>query len=397
MPRPALPLNPGESLKYVVVLVKENHTFDNLFGAYPGANGSTTAVLSDGGTITRPAITAGLLAENPSHFHDDAVTAYADGGMNGFDLIVQPPPGLGTVDPLLPFAYYPQALVPNYYALAGQYALCDAFFSTIMADSFPAYMSLIAAQSPAYEDPTGVVWRCGAASTVPTYDPATCKTSSAAPCFSIPSIVDNLPANLTWRSYTEQYGTGPLSSPFDAIKGVYTKGTLPNTRLNSALLKDLRAGDLANITYVWGGNASEHPTQDICVGENDTVAIANALMQGPHWNETLLIVTWDDWGGFYDHVAPAVAPCSAGGGPFNLGFRVPTLLVSPYAKKGLVYHTPTEQASVPRLIEDLFGLPRMSSAAGSTARDGTAGDLMGTLDFTQAPAPGLVLQPRTCP
>ena len=381
-------------IRYVVVLVKENHTFDNIFGAYPGANGTLTAQLSDGGTLDRPQIPPGPLVTNPTHLHDDAVTSYADGGMNGFDLAPQP---IGDPDPLMRFRYYPQTAVPNYYALAGQYALCDGFFSTVLADSFPGYLSLIAAQSPAYGNPAGVVWRCGAPTTVPTYDPTTCATSTAEPCFSIPSIVDDLPEGITWRSYTDQYGTGPLASPFDAISGVAAKGTSANTRLNSALMKDLAAGDLANITYVWGGKYSEHPPEDICNGENDTVAIANALMQSPHWNETLLIVTWDDWGGFYDHVAPAAQPCSAGGGPFNLGFRVPTLLISPWAKKGLVYHTPTEQASIPRLIEDLFGLPRLSSAPGSTARDGIAGDLRGAFDFAQAPEPGLILTPRSCP
>ena len=387
-------------IRYVMVLVKENHTFDSLFGAFPGANGMLTATLSDGGTLARPTMPPGPLVGNPAHFHTDALTAYNDGGMNGFDLVAQPlPSDGGAPDPLLPFRYYSKAEIPNYYALASRYALCDAFFTTILSDSFPAYLSLIAAQSPAYDDPPGVVWACDAPAgvTVPTFDPSTCATSSAPPCFSIPSIVDNLPPGVTWRSYTDQYGTGPLASPFDAIAGLHAKGTSANTRLNTALLADLAAGDLANITYVWGGNDSEHPPQDVCPGENDTVAIATALMHGPHWNESALIVTYDDWGGFYDHVAPTVSPCPNGGGPFNTGFRVPTLLISPWARSGLVFHTPTEQASIPRLIEDLFGLPRMSSTPGSTARDGTAGDLLGAFDFGQSPSAGLVLQQRTCP
>jgi len=391
----------GYPIRYVVVLVKENHTFDSLFGAYPGANGAMTATLSDGGTLTRPTMPPGLLPGDLSHFHADALTAYDDGGMNGFDLVVQGPASDGSeIDPLLPFRYYTSAEIPNYYNYAGHYALCDAFFTTVLSDSFPAYMSLIAAQSPAYEDPPGSVWSCYAAEagvTVPTYDPGTCAASSGPPCFSIPTIVDNLPAGVTWRSYTDQYGTGPLSSPFDAIASLNAQGTSANTRLNGALLTDLAAGDLANITYVWGGNDSEHPPQDVCAGENDTVAIATALMQGPHWNESLLIVTYDDWGGFYDHVAPTASPCPNGGGPFSTGFRVPTLLISPWARKGLVYHTPTEQASIPRLIEDLFGLPRMSSLPGSTARDGTAGDLLGAFDFGQTASPGLILKSRTCP
>ncbi len=380
-------------IRYVVVLVKENHTFDSLFGAYPGVDGASAARLSDGGTRPLTPMPQGTLDGNPAHEHPAAVTSYDHGAMDGFDLVPQP------TDPLLPFEQYTKATIPNYYAYADQYVLCDAFFSTTLGGSFPGYLALISAQSPAYENPSGVDWSCADTdqAVAPTYDPSTCAENGARkPCFSIPSIVDHLPDGVTWRSYTDRYvPTVPLASPFDAIQGVHAAGTSGMTKLNSALLGDLKAGDMANITYVWGGNHSEHPPQNICLGENDTVAIANAIMQGPHWNESLLIVTYDDWGGFYDHVAPTVAPCQGDAGPFNAGFRVPTLLISPWTAKGGVYHTPTEQASIPRLIEDLFGLPRMSSES-PTARDGTAGDLLGAFDFHQSPAPGLILQPRSC-
>jgi phospholipase C len=382
-------------IRYVVVLVKENHTFDNLFGAYPGVDGASSAKLSDGGTRPLAPTPPGPLADNPTHDHPAAVTAYDHGAMDGFDLVTQP------VDPLVPFEQYTKTTVPSYYAYADQYVLCDAFFSTTLGGSFPAYLALVSAQSPAYENPgPGVDWSCADTdhALVPVYDPSTCaKNGAKQPCFSIPSIVDHLPDGVTWRTYTDRYvQTGPLTSPFDAIQSVHAAGTGATTRLNSSLIGDLKAGDMANITYVWGGNHSEHPPEDICLGENDTVAIANAIMQGPHWNESLLVVTYDDWGGFYDHVAPTVDPCQGDAGPFTAGFRVPTLLISPWTAKGGVYHTPTEQASIPRLIEDLFGLPRMSSES-LTARDGAAGDLLGAFDFQQTPAPGLILQPRTCP
>jgi phospholipase C len=117
-------------------------------------------------------------------------------------------------------------------------------------------------------------------------------------------------------------------------------------------------------------------------------------MQGPHWNETAVIVTWDDFGGWYDHVKPPVEKC-ANGSFYNVGFRLPALVISPYAKTEVI-HTVTEQASIPKLVEDLFGMPRMADLD-PHARDARAGSMMDAFDFTQAPKPPLVLPLRTCP
>jgi len=108
-----------------------------------------------------------------------------------------------------------------------------------------------------------------------------------------------------------------------------------------------------------------------------------------------ILVTWDDWGGFYDHVAPPVHECK-NSQIFQNAFRLPLIIVSPYAKKGYVLSTPTEQASVPRLIEDLWGMAYMSTRD-PHARDGQAGSLMGAFDFQQTPRPPLMLQTRACP
>jgi phospholipase C len=381
----------GIQLRYVMVLVKENHTFDSMFAAFPGASGALTAPLSDGGTLNRPTMPDGALPYDLDHTHQAAVTAFADGGMNGLDQVFD-----GFANPQLPWAYYSQQQIPNYWAYAQAYVLCDAFFATIMADSFPGYLTLVSGQAPAWGDPTGdtsnLGWSCNSppGTVVNIVDPQTCATSQTFPCFSIPSVVDNLPAGITWRSYTDTFG-GHLDSTFDAIKGLDTTG---HTHANSQLLGDLAAGDIANITYIWGGNASEHPPQDVCAGENDTVNIVNALMSWSHWNETALIVTYDDWGGFYDHVAPQVSRCP-NGQFFQPGFRLPTLILSPWVKHGSVLHTPTEQASIPRLIEDVFALPRMADRD-PNSRDKTAGSLLDAFDFTQTPSPGPALTPRPC-
>jgi phospholipase C len=156
---------------------------------------------------------------------------------------------------------------------------------------------------------------------------------------------------------------------------------------------------MANLTHIdvdsAPNGASEHPPNGPCTGENFSVNIINAIMQGPHWNETAIILTWDDYGGWYDHVAQHVDKCPNGQW-FNPGFRLPAIVISPYAKQAVI-KTVTEQASIPRLIEDLFGTPRLS-ATDPHARDGQAGSMMDAFDFTQAPRPPLVLTPyATCP
>ncbi len=165
------------------------------------------------------------------------------------------------------------------------------------------------------------------------------------------------------------------------------------------LLADLKKGDIPNLLIAnisgYPDGASEHPSADPCEGENLTVNLIDAIMNSSVWGSSAIVVTWDDWGGWYDHVKPATKVCS-NGGAYNPGFRVPAIVVSPYAKSGVVDHTVSEQASIPRLVEDVFDLPRMH-AVDPNARDASAGSLMSAFDFTQAPRDPLVLAPRTCP
>ncbi len=372
----------GMPLRYIFVLVKENHTFDSLYAAYV-SDGGLTATLSNGQVINRPRAPSGPLPSDLSHSHGAAVTEYRNGGMDGFDLVTQPSTDAGSSSP---FMYYDRSLIPNYYAYADNFVLCDNFFATTAGPSFPGYMAVTAAQSPAWSNPSSSPWGCASTGTVPVVDPTTCNTSTVAPCFDIPSVVSNLPGGVTWREYG--------SSGFEAIQSLAsTVGA--HTRSYSNFQADVAAGDVANITYIWGGAYSEHPPQYICPGENDTVKMVNEVMKSPVWNQSAFLVTYDDFGGFYDHVPPQVETCPSGTF-FHPGFRLPLLIVSPYARKGVVLHQRSEQASIPRLIEDVFGLPRMA-ATDANARDEKAGDLMGAFDFTQAPRSPVLLTPRTCP
>jgi len=129
---------------------------------------------------------------------------------------------------------------------------------------------------------------------------------------------------------------------------------------------------------------SEHAPSGLCPGENWSISIINAIMRSPYWSTTAIFLAWDDWGGYYDHVPPPSVDY------FGLGIRVPLIIISPYAKPGII-HTQYEFASVLKFAERTFGLPTL------TQRDAEANDLMDAFDFGQTPLPPLILKPRKCP
>jgi phospholipase C len=395
---PTGPVVPND-IKHIVVVLKENRTFDNYFTGFPGADTMTTAKLSTGQTITRPQAPDAGTTCLIDHTYAHAVDAYDKGKMDRFDVGVYSCPG-GDNRPFWAFA---ESQIPNYWQYARNFAISDRFFSTVNSESTPGHLALVMAQSPAYENPNGCLTpiECGCIApqnaTIATFDPASCATSTAAPCFDVPSIVDALPKGYTWMSYGQGKGTASEST-FNFVKSIGTDATAraAHYRDLDQFTADMGSAAQANLVFAFVGSSpiSEGPPDDPCAGESYTVTAVNKIMQSNIWNDSIVIVTWDDWGGNYDHVVPPVEAC-ANGAAFYGGFRLPILLISPFAKKGTVAHTPTEQASIPKLIEELWGMPRMA-ARDPHARDAKAGSLLEAFDFTQAPAAPLVLTPRTC-
>jgi phospholipase C len=151
-------------------------------------------------------------------------------------------------------------------------------------------------------------------------------------------------------------------------------------------VKDLHGGNLPAVSWLTPPfPLSDHPPQSVCAGENWTVKVLNELMQSPEWASTAVVLTWDDFGGFYDHVAPPHVDM------YGLGPRVPTIIMSPYSRPGFIDHDTMEFASVLRLIETVFDVPPL------TSRDANTDDMLSAFDFTQQPLDPLVLTPRTCP
>jgi phospholipase C len=378
-------------IRYVIVLVKENHTFDNYFTGFPGAESTTTAKLSSGATITRAVAPSAPLAQDICHANTCGQRAYRNGTMSGFDLN-----NAGN----LPFVRYTEQQIPNYWQYARNFVLADHHFSTTLGPSTPGHavywtgrsLSLDNAKCNLTDGGKCAGFGCTADThtTITSFDPDTCATKKVAPCFDVPSLPDHLPAGFTWTNYG-----GPLAQ---MVKSVAAKPDYKtHFRKQADLLTDLKAGHLANLTigHLWSGEVSEHPEAYPCAGENFSVEIINAAMKLPQWSEMAIVLTWDDWGGFYDHVAPPVHKCS-NGQIYGSGFRLPAMVISPYSKKGFVLKTPTEQASVPRLVEELWGMPFMTTRD-PRARDGKAGSMMESFDFTQAPRPPMVLATHTCP
>ena len=351
-------------IKHVVIIVKENHSFDNMFGQFPGANGAVTA--SENGRTVPLNDTPDQLKNDIDHSSQAALLAADGGKMDQFYKLngaVQD--GVDESE-----SQYTQAQIPLYYDYADHYALADDYFSSIMGPSFPNHLALIQGNTdnvinnPQVEQPgvrkSVVSWGCDSLQKIR----VAVKTTSSdkqyvRPCFNSSTIADEAnAANVSWRYYASPRGqSGYVWSTYDAIKHIrYSPQWKTNVLPPEQFASDVQSGNLAGITWLVPPLVdSEHPPQSECVGENWTVQQVNAIMNSPYWWNTVIIVTWDDFGGFYDHVAPPKL------GAYVLGPRVPTLVISPYARTGYVDHTQYDARSILSFVEDVFNLPHLSS------------------------------------
>jgi phospholipase C len=160
---------------------------------------------------------------------------------------------------------------------------------------------------------------------------------------------------------------------------------------------DIANHALPNVVWLVNQDlADEHPgIGSVCAGENWSVDHINLLMNSEYWKDTAILFTMDDFGGWADHVPPPRQYGCDGNTPYGLGFRLPLIVISPFAKPGFIFKEVSEQASIPKFIETVFGAPALSSLD-PAAQDGQANDLMNAFDFDQAPLPPLVLKTRSC-
>jgi phospholipase C len=376
-------------IKHIIFILKENHTFDNYFGSLPGTDGATTGRIHTGKIV--PLMRA---PDDPQgdiwHTWHYALLAMDDGKMDRFDLIK----GARQFGFLYAYTQYQPDQLPNYFTYAHQFVVGDEFFTSVHGPSFPNHLYTIAAQAGGAKDnpiftPLSVgPWGCDSPSATRVSVIINGRKSLVPPCFDFKTLADSLnDAGLSWRYYGVSYGTpGYVWSAFDVIKHIRL-GPQWTTNVvdNSQFATDAAAGDLPSVSWITTDfDDSEHPAQPPCLGENSTVAFVNAVMQSPQWNSTVIFLSWDDFGGFYDHVPPPQLDA------WGLGPRVPLLIISPFAKRGYVEHQQLEFSSVVRFVEEVYGLPFL------TARDKGSADIWDAFDFVNSPQPPMVLQPRTC-
>jgi phospholipase C len=265
--------------------------------------------------------------------------------------------------------------------------LGDRMFQSHLDESFVSHQYIIAAQADSSVDLPYGQWGCGGGSgdDVATITQDRKIGAPQTPCFDYQTLGDELDkAGLSWRFYTSKYGApssgdGSYWSSYQAVKHIYYG---PDWRKdiitpNWKFITDVRAGKLANFTWITPVcDDSDHVNCPGGFGPSWVSALVNTVGQSKFWDSTVIFIQWDDWGGLYDHVPP----------PFEdydgLGFRVPLLVISPYAKQNYVSHVQYETASVLRFAEDLYGLGQLAAAdkrANSPAPD--------CLDFSQTPRP----------
>jgi len=388
-------------IKHVVVVVKENHTFDNYFGSFPGAEGTTTASTARGVIPVKEA--PDKTPRDMCHEHTCALTDWNSGQLNGWDAVS----GSTSNGDDLAYSQYLEKDIPNYWQYARKFVLGDHFFANVLGPSFPGHMFTVAAQAGwAFNNPNTQIywpyWGCDQAKStrVPTEDQQSCKESDVFPCFNIPAIPDVLPQGVDWKFYGSNFYLLPeLWSMFDAVDSIRNGPGWSKVVTADQFQTDINNKTLPPVTWLVNQDFSdEHPNiGGVCQGENWTVDHINMIMQSEYWKDTAILFTMDDFGGWYDHVAPPRQYGCNPAEPYGLGFRLPLLVISPYARPGFVFKEVSEQASIAHFIERVFGSTKTLHDLDPAAQDAQANDLFNAFDFTQTPLQPLVLQTRTCP
>ena len=351
-------------IQHVVIVIQENRSFDDLFQGYPGANTSSTGVVSTGQTVSLQPVSLAA-AYDIIHQSPDFTNAYNGGKMDGFNLERL----LGKPKLSYPqYGYVPASESKLYFEMANQYVLADNMFQSNIDASFVAHQYLIAAQAggdgtsgAAANIPSGS-WGCDTKKndTVDTLLANRTIGPREAPCFDYSTLGDELDgAKLSWRFYAAPVGSdGDNWSAYMAINHIRNGKDWANVITPpSQFLTDVAAGKLSTVTWVTPTyKNSDHALSRSTTGPQWVASVVNAVGESSFWNSTVVFVVWDDWGGWYDHVPPITLDYD------GLGFRVPMMVISPYAKQNYVSHVQYEFGSVLRFVEDTYGLAQLSAS-----------------------------------
>ena len=424
-PSPSVSEPPDYPIKRVVFIIKENRTYDNYFGRYPEGEGTDTAFISTGEEIPLE-VAPDIFEPDLGHSFTDAVQAINGGKMDRFDLVYNGETMQG-------FTSFEREGMPNYWSYADNFVLSDHTFSSMYGPTFPEHLYTVAAyagdvvgnkdplggeggycadpeeMAPAFEknlserekeeimEAEGETYEIGDDWE---FDDITKYWETIRACFDFEVIMDQLEeAGISWKYWAAD---GSWMNALLAIEHIYEDPSLwgPKVKdparytgedgtLEDPVIDDIEAGKLKKVNWIVPPpGENEHPGgPSVCMGENWTVRHVNAIMNSKYWEETAIFITWDDYGGMYDHVPPPQVD------HMGLGMRVPMIIISPWAKQGFIDSTVYEFSSVLKFIEEINGLECM------TERDCNASNMMNAFDFEQTPdfeGRKLLLEERDC-
>lgn len=395
---------PGK-IAHVVILIQENRTFDNLFNGFPGSDTVTEGLDHTGGEVQLvPRSMTDVY--DPSHSYQSLLQEYDNGKMDGFDLNpvnTTVAGGTGGTPPNYVYGYVLQSQSTIYWQLASAYAVADRMFSTEMAPSFPGHLTLVGGQSSrlvgdpenATNPSVNAVWGCDSppGSTVDVLSASNQVESGAgSPCTDFMTLGDMADQKgVTWKYYsglTNGLDLDGQVSIYDAISHIrygadWSKDVPQTPNREFQIFNDIASGSLPQIAWLTPpALASDHAGDLTAYGPDWIAQVVEAIENSKTYaGNTAILITWDDSGGWYDHVVP---PSFNG---LSYGFRVPLVVISPYTKQSYVSHVTHDFGSVLHFTEDVFGL----SCIGVI--DCNADDLADMFTFAAARPFTVTLQP----
>ena len=377
------PHAPTTPIRHFIVLLQENHTFDNYFGTYPGADGIPRRVCmpvnpaNGPRPCVRPFHIGNRSIVDLDHSELSARHDLNHGRMDGFVAAQR----LRSVYPRQAMGYYDGRDLPFYWNMADRYVLFDHFFSSALGGSFinHVYWTAAGVGNGADSVPHGGL--------------------------KITTIFDRLQhAGVSWKFYVQNYDPSisyrtlrRLSNPNRASQAVWDPlldipRFLNKPELNSHMAdlseyyRDLRDRTLPSVAYIVPSGASEHPPGSLATGQRFVRGLVNSLMASDAWKSSAFVMAYDDWGGWYDHVRPPHRDAHGD------GFRVPAMLVSAYAREHVIIHTSLDFTSMLKFIEQNWRIRPL------TKLDKRAGSLMGAFDFSEpGRAPDIIPLIRAAP
>jgi phospholipase C len=441
-------------IQHIVIIMQENHSFDNYFGTYPGADG-IPGLAGHSGTVPclpdpnahhcdRPYHATSLTGSGGPHYEQSALDDIDGGKMDGFVKTVESPSSgldtdkLGCTANLKPpgcvdvMGYYNQQEIPNYWTYAKDFVLQDHMFESSVSWSLVAHLYMVSGWSAQCLNPS---------------QPFSCKPDNTFP--ELPSSLENTPAGpltgptvgivqpavpvekygwtdityllhkygVSWKYYIQQ-GTEPdcetgattctpvpqavttpgIWNPLPGFTDVHQDNQLGNIVNSNQLFIDAHAGKLPAVSWVVpSGDDSEHAPANIDAGQEHVTNVINAIMRGPDWKSTAIFLAWDDWGGYYDQVVPPHADAQ------GYGIRVPGLVISPYARQGYIDHQTLSFDAYLKFIEDDFLHSRRLNPATDGRPDprpdvrensSLLGNLIRDFNFKQKPRAPVLLEPN---